>query len=331
MNTDGEVNAEKNGLATIEPAPRYLNAEGLGVVACYFNPGRFRTKRENFEMFAAPIRAGGLTRVFVECAFEDTPFDLPKSGDVLRIRGEGAGVMFQKERLLNIAARHLPEHIRHVAWLDADVLFAREDWAIATSAALERDIVVQPFSLSVRLPRGAARYSGCGKAWPGFAAVYNQAPSLFTTGRYDLHGHVGFAWAARRTLFESIGLRDVDPNGHADHLMAHAMVGDWSTPCCRRLVGLHGPYAEEARAWARRFYAEIEGRLGAVKGALLHLWHGRIADRRYYKLALDLRKFNYYPARHLRHAENGLWAWADDAAELGDAYQRYFLRRREDV
>ena len=316
-------------MSKIVPADCYAAAADLQVITCLFNPGGYRTKRENYERFMAPLRAGNVSTLTVECAFGGDAFELPASPEVLRVRGDS--VMFQKERLLNLALPHLAPSCTKVAWLDADVLFERADWVQAASEALDRFVVIQPFEHCYRLPRGSFSYNGCGRKWSSFAAVHASKPGLFTTGRYEEHGHVGFAWAARRSLLDKVGLRDADPSGHSDHLMAHAMLGDWNTVCFRRLVGLAGPYAESTRRWAREFHAEVRGSLGHVPGALLHLWHGRIADRRYYTLALRLRAFGFDPDQHLRLDESGLWAWTEAAAAMNREYTQYFMGRREDA
>jgi hypothetical protein len=313
----------------IVPAESYEPAADLQVITCFFNPGRYRTKRENYERFMAPLRAGRVPTITVECAFNDDPFELPASQGVIQVRGRS--VMFQKERMLNLALPHLDPACTKVAWLDADVMFERADWVKAASAALDEYVVIQPFEECYRLPRGASAYAGCGERWRSFAEAYCQTSGAVATGRYKEHGHVGFAWAARRTLLDKVGLRDVDPNGHSDHLMAHAMIGDWNTVCTRRLVGAVGPYAESTRRWARRFYAEVQGSLGYVPGALMHLWHGRIADRRYYTLALRLRAFGFDPDRHLSLGPSGIWEWSGEAASMDAEYRRYFAERREDA
>ena len=74
----------------------------LWVITCYFNPCRYKTKRANFDAFMAGMEDNRANVLVVELAFGDEEFELPKSKNVLRLRG--SGVMWQKERLLNIAA-----------------------------------------------------------------------------------------------------------------------------------------------------------------------------------------------------------------------------------
>jgi hypothetical protein len=81
----------------------------------------------------------------VELAFGDNPFEL-RAGDAEKIvKIRGGDVMWQKERLLNIAVEHLPPECEYVAWLDCDLIFDDADWAEKTQAALQKYVVVQPF------------------------------------------------------------------------------------------------------------------------------------------------------------------------------------------
>src|SRR5258706_11375823 len=96
-------------------------AEDLWVVACYFNPAGFATKLANYKRFIEGLSRGGVNYRVVECAFGDADFSLGRSENVLEIRARD--VMWQKERLLNVAMGRLPASCTKVAWVDCDVLF----------------------------------------------------------------------------------------------------------------------------------------------------------------------------------------------------------------
>ena len=96
----------------------------LWTIAAYFNPCGYKSRLDNYERFREQLKTPLLT---VELAFEE-PFELePTAADIL-IQRRGESVMWQKERLLNIALDHLPAECEAVAWLDCDVLFSRADW-----------------------------------------------------------------------------------------------------------------------------------------------------------------------------------------------------------
>ena len=101
--------------------PRYTHVPGLWVITAYFNPCRYATRRVADDLFAHALKRSGIPILTVECAFGDDEFELPASLDVVRFRSNS--VMWQKERLLNLAASWLPPECACVAWLDTDILF----------------------------------------------------------------------------------------------------------------------------------------------------------------------------------------------------------------
>ncbi len=153
------------------------------VITCYFNPARFKTKRRNFDAFMAGMRNAGANVLVVESAFGDDPFELEPGDNVLQLRG--TGVMWQKERLLNIAAARLPASARKIGWFDADIIFKEPDWLERTSRALDRYVVVQPFSHAVRLHRDN-RDDGTGVLDESFASMFVRDPSLARTRQYQV-------------------------------------------------------------------------------------------------------------------------------------------------
>ena len=85
----------------IRAAERYERCDDLWTITCVFNPSGYRTKMENYYRFSQKFRESGLPLVTIECAFNEAPFVLPASPDVLQVRSQS--ILWQKERLLNIA------------------------------------------------------------------------------------------------------------------------------------------------------------------------------------------------------------------------------------
>jgi hypothetical protein len=297
-------------------------------VTAYFNPAGFRSRLRNYALFRAGIEAAGIPLVTVECALAECPFELAEGPNVLRMRGRD--VMWQKERLLNVAIAALPAECRKVAWLDADVLFENPGWAAETAALLDDYPVVQPFSRAVRLPRGAIADDCGGESYDGFAAVYARRPHHLLTGDFASHGHTGFAWAARREVLEGRGLYDACIAGSGDHMMAHAFCGDWASACVDRIIGSANGHRRYFAEWCRAVYPRVRARVGYVPGAVLHLWHGEVADRRYVDRNRELAGFGFDPARDIRVGEGGCWEWASRNPGLHRWAAEYFGRRRED-
>src|SRR6476660_311156 len=96
------------------------------VITSYFNPARYQNKRDNFDRFMAGMKEVGANVLVVEMAFGESPFELEAGDHVVQFRGDG--LMWQKERLLNVAASRLPESCTKIGWFDADIVFKEPDW-----------------------------------------------------------------------------------------------------------------------------------------------------------------------------------------------------------
>jgi hypothetical protein len=300
----------------------------LAAVTAYFNPEGFETKRSNFDRFRAGLARQGIPVVVVECAFGDAAFDLPAGAADLRVRARSP--MWQKERLLNLAVSTLPASYGKVAWLDCDLLFENDSWVDQAAAALESHAVLQLFERVVRLPRGAETDDGTGQRWDGFAAVFERDHELATTSWFNGHGHSGFAWAARRELWDGAGLYDTALSGCGDHLMAHALVGDLESRCVLRALGGGGPQLRRLRRWAAEAASVAGKEVGHVPGSVWHLWHGDLADRRYDQRAHELAALGFDPDTDLRHGPDGCWEWATEKPDLHKWARNYFAGRAED-
>jgi len=307
---------------------KYARPSDLGIVACYFNPCGFRVRAENFERFVVPIREAEIPLVIVEAIFPDDRGSLPERHDTLRVKARD--VMWQKERLLDLGVGWLPSHCTKVAWLDADVLFEREDWAIETSRVLDEFAVVQPFDTAVRLSRGNLSAREGDDTFESFAKIVRERPDVLAQGKFELHGHTGFAWAARRDLIARHGLYDACIAGSGDHMMAHAFVGDAESRCIARMVGRGGRHVAHFRRWSRKVHEEVQGRVSFSPGRVLSLWHGTIENRRYVQRNQELHALAFDPREDIRISETGCWEWASDKPELHEWARRYFVERRED-
>jgi len=305
-----------------------VTSSDLWVITTYFNPVGYKTKRRNFDAFMAGMREAGANVLVIELAFGDQPFEFEPGRNLIQLRGRG--VMWQRERLLNIAAASLPDSCRKIAWIDADVLFERNDWPRLTSEALDEHMVVQLFSHAIRLNRDNCE-DATTTADESFASCFTVNPALSGSEDFHEHGHTGYAWAARRELFEQCGVYDACLTGSNDHLMAHVFAGaSMTTPCIANTIGPSRPYAEHFVRWARQAARLVRRRLGVVPGTIRHLWHGDLVDRRYWILDQQFKSTGFDPDAHLRLDDNGLFEWADAPPSMRAWASRMFETRNED-
>jgi hypothetical protein len=301
----------------------------LWAIAAYFNPCGYRSRRENYARFSAELRAPLLT---VELSFDGT-FKLdPRSADIL-IRRRGGDVMWQKERLLNIALEHLPPECEALAWLDCDVLFSRPDWAEAALAALEEWPLIQPFSTGRdQLGRGA---EALGSAAPSYASSHMRGRPVEMTFEYGADripgrrlSAPGFAWAARRDLIAGVGFYDANILGAGDRSLIQAGTGRIEEEIALRMPST--AHAEHYRAWALRFHGRVENRIGAIPGEIVHLWHGDFRDRQYRVRFEDFGRFDFDPRRDITLDEAACWRWSSAKPQLHAFAGDLFARQRAD-
>src|SRR4030081_2455303 len=112
------------------------------VVTSYFNPIKSHRRLTNYKTFRSRLDAPLLT---VELSF-DGQFELTSADADRLIQLSGGDVMWQKERLLNIALGAVPDDVGSVAWIDCDVVFESRNWPQAAKKTLQSVSIIQLFS-----------------------------------------------------------------------------------------------------------------------------------------------------------------------------------------
>ena len=179
-----------------------MNRAKLWAITSYFD---FFDRRHRLSAYHEFRRRLSIPLVTVELRFGGDFHLRGEDADIL-VRVSGGSVLWQKERLLNLALRALPGHAEAVAWLDCDVVFLRDDWPEALLQCLQDFEMVQPFRRyyyqhrGERLedvpiePEGAFESAACRFTQDRFPEEAYRSPGLSRKLR-----HVpGGAWAARR-------------------------------------------------------------------------------------------------------------------------------------
>jgi len=268
----------------------------LWAITSYFNPQRFRRRLANYRTFRKHLR---VPLVAVELSFGDD-FDLrPDDADIL-IQLRTTDVMWHKERLLNIALGAVPGECRHIAWLDCDVVFERNDWADRTRELLDRFPLVEPFTQAYKgspdagpdeVERVPGDRLGCCLAYgleTGAVGFDMLDKNMHTNGCTD-----GLAWAGRRELFEELGFYDACIMGSGNRAMVCAALGQSSYGM--NYLQMNARRTEHYLAWADAHFKMVRGNIGYLDGKLFHLWHGDYKDRRYPERHQDFKAFDFDP------------------------------------
>jgi colanic acid/amylovoran biosynthesis glycosyltransferase len=113
----------------------------LWAVTCYFNPAGWQRRLHTYRLFREALQ---IPLVAVELGRAGR-LDLTREDADILLQVPDGDVLWQKERLLNLALGALPADCEAVAWLDCDVLFERADWPRLTLEALQTQPIVQLF------------------------------------------------------------------------------------------------------------------------------------------------------------------------------------------
>jgi hypothetical protein len=330
--TDGI--AKTNGNLSKSKLPLVLRQNPLWVITsyfCYDDPPHEKRRLHAYRSFRRHLQLPLVT-------VEHSPvgaFDLgPGDAEVLIQLQEG-DLLWQKERLLNIALEALPPHCDTVAWMDCDIIPLRPDWAEATRRELNGCRLVQPFTKLHFLPRGAAL-----DTWPEIvpyktyesvvsylARFPSQAKHLGVRGSSQQIGYApGGVWAARKDTIRRHGFYDAGILGSGDKMLVSAAFGHHAGAIAA--YEMAPVQAEHYAGWARAFHETVKGGIGCIEGEMLHVWHGAIEHRYYRERYDDFRRFAFDPSVDVARTATGAWRWNSDKPQLHAFVRRYFGRRQ---
>lgn len=330
--------------------PSQLNNRILHVVSVISNPVRYESRYQLFDKFETYMERFPNVRFHtVEVAFGDRQFyvgskashmnryDLKDVAGIIHPSGESYKgeqmwrlqlrtfeELWHKENMINLGIQSLPNDWEYVAWIDADVTFAREDWVEETIQQLQHYQFVQMFENAIDLgPTGQTL-----KIHNGFISQYMKGAD-YKPGYHDWHP--GFAWAARREAIDAVGgLIDTGILGSGDRHMACALVGKVEHSYSG---GVHPNYAMLLHEWQSRATRYIKFDVGFVPGTVIHNWHGKKTDRQYSSRWRILEDNQFNPLTDIKRDWQGLWQLEvnnERQITLRDQIRRYFRARNED-
>jgi hypothetical protein len=273
-----------------------------------------------------------LPLVAVELAYGNEP-ELHDGEAEILVRLRGRDVMWQKERLLNVAFRFLPARCDRVVWLDCDVLFEEDDWSERLDALLDLHPLVQAFSRAHHMAPdwapGSAEQAPL-FTQPSILALLANAPDTDPLASRIPSGpgssNKGLAWAARREIVEKHGLYDACILGGGDLGLVSAVQGSFGAATRT----MNDRQAEHYLRWAEPWHEAVGRRAGVLDATALHLWHGDVAHRGYRERHDLLHRHDFDPSRDIAVGDNGSWRWNTDKPAMHHSVRAYFASRRED-
>jgi len=311
------------------------------VFAARSNPLYWKKPHQNWERFAQHMLDSGVHLTVAECAYgaEDFVCTAPPMSDPAHaerflhvgVRAKTRG--WNKENLLNLAVQRRPE-AQYIAWIDADVIFRRPDWARATVRALQHYDVIQPWKTCLDLGPNdeliTAHTSFCHQLFHGkpLAPDCWKEPYWQGDGGKHIYPHSGYAWAMTRQAFDWLGgLFEIGGMGSGDHHIALGLAGlaHKSLP-----PGPNTAYCREVLRWGERAVRHVNHNIGYVEGIIEHLFHGRKSDRDYLGRWGMFVKHGFDPHEELKRNSFGVLEFATNKPLLRRDFDRYLMSRNED-
>ncbi len=304
------------------------------VVTSYFNPMKSHRRLSNYRAFRSRLGVPVLT---VELSF-DGQFELASADADRLIQVSGGDVMWQKERLLNVAIAAVPEDVENVAWIDCDVIFASKDWCQAAEKALTSDRIIQLFSEVRYLDRSSTESlifdsvpelvrlsAGSQLVNSEFKDVCLVKPASADAPKVPWPAN-GFAFAAKRSIICESKFYDHGILDGNDILFLCAIYAEFEIAMDR--LNHNEMQRRHYLKWGQRASELFGGRVGHIPGTIYHLWHGDLANRNYMGRHRLLAGFD--PDRDIQREPDGAWLWSDPCSELAQNVKNYFKSRKED-
>lgn len=272
----------------------------------------------------------------VECVYGGRPHDLVDLANdqrVTHIPVRANTLAWNKECLLNIGVSRLAQDADNIAFLDADILFRRNGWALSVIHALDLYPVIQPWDSCYDLGPHDEHI----QLHRSFASVYHAGGPVVPNGpkwwQSDkgpyIYPHTGFAWAWKRDVLDRVGgLFEVGGMGSGDHHMAMGIVGAIQ---CSVPGEAHPNYLDALNRWQARALIHINGKIGFVHGTIEHLFHGAKPNRQYngrWQMFID---HAFDPVADLKRNTYGVLEFAGNKTNLELKFDNYMRSRMEDA
>jgi len=230
--------------------------------------------------------------------------------------------LWHKENMINLGVKKLlPPNWKAFAWIDADVDFESNTWALDTLKILNgsRDIV-QLFSHAVDMDESGLAL----QVFNSFGYQVTKKNPYIKTGIN--YWHPGFAWACTRKAYQKMGgLYEMSILGAGDHNMSLSLINNGV-----RSVNLNTTKSYQNTIF--EFQQKVKNfRVGYTPGVIRHSFHGSKKNRKYAERWKILVEHQYDPLIHITRDENGIIIPTPEFPEgLKNDIFEYFQQRNED-
>ena len=318
-NINYNVNDIKSAIANNEPIEEKLN-----VIIVISNPCLYAKRYILLKEFVKRIEEEeeNVNLFVVEMIYTNQKFIVTSKNNKNHLQLKTDIPIWHKENMVNLAVKYLlPSNYKAFAWIDADIEFENNSWALDTLKILNgcKD-VVQLFSHCIDMSNDHTNMS----IFNSFGYSFNKNKK-FTTMGLD-YWHPGYAWAITRKAYEKIGgLYDKGVLGSGDNIMALSFINR-----CKSMNNIN--YGDDYNNSMLDYQVMSHKlRLGYVPGVIRHHYHGSKKNRNYTERWKILMKHKFSPIEHLTYDNQGILIPTNSFPQgFKEDIMNYFNERKED-
>jgi len=318
-NINYKVNEIKLAIANNDPIEEKLN-----VIIVISNPCLYAKRYILLKEFVKRIEEEeeDVNLFIVEMIYENQKFIVTDKKNKNHLQVKTDVPIWHKENMINLAVKYLlPSDYKAFAWVDADVEFENNSWAMDTLKILNgcKD-VVQLFSHCVDMSNENTNLN----IFNSFGYSFNKEKK-FTTKGQD-YWHPGYAWAITKKAYDKIGgIYDKGILGSGDSIMALAFINK-----AESMNNIN--YSDDYNNSMLEYQLKASKlRLGYVPGVIRHYYHGSKKNRQYTERWKLLMKHNYSPIEHLTYDKQGILIPTETFPfDFKEDIMNYFRERKED-
>ena len=318
-NINYKVNEIKLAIANNDPIEEKLN-----VIIVISNPCLYAKRYILLKEFVKRIEEEEehVNLFIVEMIYENQKFIVTDKKNKNHLQVKTDVPIWHKENMINLAVKYLlPSNYKAFAWVDADVEFENNSWALDTLKILNgcKD-VVQLFSHCVDMSNENTNLN----IFNSFGYSFNKEKK-FTTKGQD-YWHPGYAWAITKKAYDKIGgIYDKGILGSGDSIMALSFINK-----AESMNNIN--YSDDYNNSMLEYQLKASKlRLGYVPGVIRHSYHGSKKNRQYTERWKLLMKHNYSPIEHLTYDKQGILIPTETFPfDFKEDIMNYFRERKED-
>lgn len=318
-NIDYKINDIKYAIRNNEPIEDKLN-----VIVSISNPSSYLKRYKLFKEFIRRFdeEEENVNIYVVELIYNGQEFVVTDSNNKNHLQLKTDTPLWHKENMINLGVKYLlPKDYKAFAWIDTDIEFENNYWALDTLKILNgtKD-VVQLFSHCVDMNNDYTNLN----LFNGFGYSFNKKKKY--SNKNSDYWHPGYAWAITRKAYEKIGgIYEVGVLGSGDNIMALSFIN-------KTEYNINQKYNVDYKNSIIEYQKKAKYlRLGYTPGVIRHHYHGSKKNRKYMERCQLLIKHNFSPKEHLTYDEKGIMIPSEKFNnEFKEDIMKYFRERKED-